>query len=191
MRDGIRLELFETLSSDPGHPADRQPLVAAAGGYRLEYRRLGDAWETPAMFLRLVNTTQRDLFVGVLDLTDRFRCHASLFPTALIAAGRTVAIWDGRPIPAVLPTDRPIVSGAIARDWLKVVVSEADFDASAFEMSALDEPFVVRRSATLAPSVLERLASRVLTRGAPSDGAAVSANPEWSADTYAITIAVP
>ncbi len=191
LRDGIRLELFETLSSDPGHPADRQPLVAAAGGYRLEYRRLGDAWETPAMFLRLVNTTQRDLFVGVLDLTDRFRCHASLFPTALVAAGRTVAIWDGRPIPAVLPTDRPIVSGAIARDWLKVVVSEADFDASAFEMSALDEPFVVRRSATLAPSVLERLASRVLTRGAPSEGAAVSANPEWSADTYAITIAVP
>ncbi len=143
------------------------------------------------MLLRLVNTTKRDLFVGVLDLTDRFRCHASLFPTALIAAGRTVAIWDGRPIPAVLPTDRPIVSGAIARDWLKVVVSEADFDASAFEMSALDEPFVVRRSATMAPSVLERLAGRVLTRGAPSEPAAGSSNPEWCADTYAITIAVP
>ena len=191
LRDAIRLELFETRSSDPGQPADDTPLVAAAGDYRLEYRRLGDAWETPAMLLRLVNTTKRDLFVGVLDLTDRFRCHASLFPTALIAAGRTVAIWDGRPIPAVLPTDRPIVSGAIARDWLKVVVSEADFDASAFEMSALDEPFVVRRSASVAPSVLERLAGRVLTRGAPSEPASGSSNPEWCADTYAITIAVP
>ena len=80
------------------------------------------------MLLRLVNTTKRDLFVGVLDLTDRYRCHASFFPTALIAAGRTVAIWDGRPIPTVLPSDRPVVSGAIARDWLKVVVSEADFE---------------------------------------------------------------
>ena len=191
LRDAIRLELFETRSSDPGQAADRQPLVPDSGDYRLEYRRLGDAWETPAMLLRLVNTTDRDLFVGVLDLTDRYRCHASLFPTALIAAGRTVAIWDGRPIPAVLPTDRPIVSGAIARDWLKVVVSEADFDASAFEMSALDEPFVVRRSAMMAPSVLERLAGRVLTRGAPSGPAAGSSNPEWCADTYAITIAVP
>ena len=191
LRDAIRLELFEARSSDPGQPADDTPLVAAAGDYRLEYRRLGDAWETPAMLLRLVNTTKRDLFVGVLDLTDRFRCHASLFPTALIAAGRTVAIWDGRPIPAVLPTDRPIVSGAIARDWLKVVVSEADFDASAFEMSALDEPFVVRRSASATPSVLERLAGRVLTRGARSEAAAGSSNPEWCADTYAITIAVP
>ena len=82
LRDAIRLELFETRSSDAGQPADRQPLVAAAGDYRLEYRRLGDAWETPAMLLRLVNTTKRDLFVGVLDLTDRYRCHASLFPTA-------------------------------------------------------------------------------------------------------------
>jgi hypothetical protein len=191
LRDAIRLELFETRSSDPGQPAGVTPLVAAAGDYRLEYRRLGDAWETPAMLLRLVNTTRRDLFVGVLDLTDRFRCHASLFPTALIAAGRTVAIWDGRPIPAVLPTDRPIVSGAIARDWLKVVVSEADFDASAFEMPALDEPFVVRRSASAAPSVLERLAGRVLTRGAASEPATGSSNPEWCADTYAITIAVP
>ena len=169
LRDAIRLELFETRSSGPGQPADDTPLVAAAGDYRLEYRRLGDAWETPAMLLRLVNTTKRDLFVGVLDLTDQFRCHASLFPTALIAAGRTVAIWDGRPIPAVLPSDRPIVSGAIARDWLKVVVSEADFDASAFEMSALDEPFVVRRSASVAPSALERLAGRVLTRFARSE----------------------
>ena len=191
LRDAIRLELFETRSSDPGQPADDTPLVAAAGDYRLEYRRLGDAWETPAMLLRLVNTTKRDLFVGVLDLTDQFRCHASLFPTALIAAGRTVAIWDGRPIPAVLPTERPIVSGAIARDWLKVVVSEAEFDASAFEMSALDEPFVIRRSASVAPSALERLAGRVLTRGARSEAAAGSSNPEWCADTYAITIAVP
>ena len=191
LRDAVRLELFETRSSEPGQAADGQPLVPDSGDYRLEYRRLGDAWETPAMLLRLVNTTKRDLFVGVLDLTDRYRCHASLFPTALIAAGRTVAIWDGRPIPAVLPTDRPIVSGAIARDWLKVVVSEADFDASAFEMSALDEPFVVRRSATVAPSLLERLAGRVLTRGAPSEPAGGSSNPEWCADTYAITIAVP
>ena len=123
--------------------------------------------------------------------TDQFRCHASLFPTALIAAGRTVAIWDGRPIPAVLPSDRPIVSGAIARDWLKVVVSEADFDASAFEMSALDEPLVVRRSASVAPSTLERLAGRVLTRDTRSEAAAGSSNPEWCADTYAIMIAVP
>ena len=125
LRDAIRLELFEAGASDPGQPA---AIAAGRGGGRLPPRlpaagrRLGDA----AMLLRLVNTTKRDLFVGVLDLTDRFRCHASLFPTALITAVRPVAIWDGRPIPAVLPADRPIVSGAIARDWLKVVVSEEE-----------------------------------------------------------------
>ncbi len=140
----------------PGDPGRRPgcgrrlrpgPPLHPAAEYRLAYGRRGDAWQAPAMLLSLVNTADRDLFVGVLDLTDRFRCHASLFPTARIEAGHTVAIWDGRPVSAGLPADRPLVSGAQARDWLKVIVSETDFDASAFEMSALDEPFHATRSA--------------------------------------------
>ena len=94
--------------------------------------------------------------------------------------------------PAVLPTDRPIVLGAIARDWLKVVVSEADFDASAFEMSALDEPFTVRRSARAGPVRARATGrSRAHPWRAASESAPGSSNPEWCADTYPITIAVP
>jgi len=72
-----------------------------------------------------------------------------------------------------------------------VIVSETDFDASAFEMSALDEPFVTRRSASIPESALERLAGRVLTRGAGSGPPTGSPNPDWCAETYAITITVP
>ena len=154
-------------------------------------RRRGDAWSPPAMLLRLVNTSDRDLFVAVLDLTDRFRCHASLFPTARIAAGHTVAIWDGRPVPAGLPADRPVVSGAEARDWLKVIVSETDFDASAFEMTALDEPFHATRSAAGSASTLERLANRVLTRDIGAGPDPGTHDPDWCAETYAIRIVVP
>jgi hypothetical protein len=189
LRDAVRLDIYPADPTGPSRPA-RAPLAAAAE-YRLAYGRRGDAWQAPAMFLTLTNTTDRDLFVAVLDLTDRYRCHASLFPTARIDAGRTVAISDGRPVPASLPVDRAIQSGALARDWLKVIVSETDFDASAFEMSALDEPFVTRRSAASQGSALERLAGRVLTRGAGSVPPAGSPNPDWCAETYAVTITVP
>jgi hypothetical protein len=158
---------------------------------RLEYRRRGDGFEAPAMFLRLVNRADRDLFVGVLDLTDRYRCHAALFPTARIRAGHRVALREGRPIPAALPADRAVVPGALARDWLKVIVSETDFDASAFEMPALDEPSRVSRSAAGTGSTLERLAGRVLIRGAAPAPPPGSPNPDWCAETHAVTIVVP
>ena len=189
LRDAVRLEI-EALGPDDPPGAAGVPLRPAAE-YRLTYTRRGDAWSPPAMLLRLANTSDGDLFVAVLDLTDRFRCHASLFPTARITAGHTVAIWDGRPVQAGLPADRPVVSGAEARDWLKVIVSETDFDASAFEMTALDEPFHATRSAPGSASTLERLASRVLTRDIGAGPDPGTHDPDWCAETYAIRIVVP
>src|SRR5690606_17131456 len=81
----------------------------------------------------------RDLFVAVLDLTDRFRCHP-VVPTVKLGAGRPLAVADGDPIPASLPVDEDVVSGAAVRDWLKVIVSDVDFDASSFTMQQLDQP---------------------------------------------------
>ncbi len=189
LRDAVRLEI-QALGPDQAPGEAASPLRPAAE-YRLAYARRGDAWSPPAMLLRLVNTSDRDLFVAVLDLTDRFRCHASLFPTARISARHAVAIWDGRPVPAGLPADRPVVSGAEARDWLKVIVSETDFDASAFEMTALDEPFHSTRSAAGSASTLERLANRVLTRDIGAGPDPATHDPDWCAETYAIRIVVP
>lgn len=190
LRDAVRLEV---LSAEPGEkaaPVDRLPLDPGAG-YELTYRRIGPEWSAPAMFLRLANTSERDLYVAVLDLTDRYRCHAALYPTERISAGRTVAVWAGEPIDASLPAGRPVVSGAMARDWLKVIVSETNFDATAFEMPALDEPFVARRSVAHPESTLERLAARVLTRDVGSGPPASSVSPEWCSETYTVTIRVP
>ncbi len=190
LRDGVRLEISEALTSETARPAERTPILPTAE-YLMAYSRRGDAWQAPAMFLRLVNTTDNDLFVAVLDLTDRYRCHASLFPTERLEAGHTVAVREGRPISAGLPAGRPVVSGAEGRDWLKVIVSETAFDASAFEMAALDEPFLATRSATVPGSTLERLANRVLTRDLGAEPVEPSRNPDWCAETYAVRILVP
>jgi hypothetical protein len=187
LRDAIRLVVYPAKAGETGRPAGRRPL---AGGvdYRLDYQLIDGHWQPPAMFLELVNTADRDLFVGVLDLTDRFRCHASLFPTGRIHAGHTVVVWDGRSIPVSFPPGRGVTPGAVSRDWLKVIVSETDFDATAFELPAIDQPFEPTRSAS-APTTLGRLAQRVLTRSVATPVAS-DANPDWCADTYAVTIGV-
>jgi hypothetical protein len=187
LRDAVRLAVYPASTGEVRRPEGRRAL-AAGSDYRLDYSLVDGHWRAPAMFLELANTSDRDLFVGVLDLTDRFRVHASLFPTGRIAAGHTVVVWQGRAIPVAFPPGRSVTPGAVAHDWMKVIVSETDFDATAFELPPIDEPFEVRRSAPTG-STLERLAHRVLTRGAP-DAAASGSNPDWCAETYAVTIGV-
>jgi hypothetical protein len=187
LRDAVRITVYPASSGETSRPTGRRA-IPAGSDYRLDYRLVGGHWQPPAMFLELTNTTDRDLFVGVLDLTDRFRCHASLYPTGRIAAGHTVVVWDGRAIPVSFPTGRSVTPGAVAHDWLKVIVSETDFDATAFELPAIDEPFDVQRSGE-AGSTLERLALRVVTRSA-AHAMAAGSNPDWCAETYAVTIGV-
>jgi hypothetical protein len=190
LRDAVRLEV---LAAEPGEtecPAERTPLDPGAG-YELAYRREVGEWVPPSMFLRLANTSDQELFVAVLDLTDRFRCHAALFPTEKVGAGHTVKVWEGQPIEASLPEGREVVPGALVRDWLKVIVSETDFDASAFEMPPLDEPVVAKRSVGDIGSTLERIAAKVLTRDLTAPPSPGADSPEWCATTFAVTTRVP
>jgi hypothetical protein len=102
-----------------------------------------------------------------------------------------VALWDGAPIPLTLPDDRPVAPGAVARDWLKVVVSDVDFEAAAFDLPALDEPLPARDVTRAANwSTLTRIASRAVTRDL---GAAVPPKvaARWAADTIAFETTVP
>ena len=72
------------------------------------------SWRPPRVFVELRNETEDDLYVAVLDLTDRFRCHAVL-PTELLGRGRLVRPVVGRPdpgIPAGWAPGRPGGGGA-------------------------------------------------------------------------------
>jgi hypothetical protein len=185
----VTLSVYAARPGETRRPADRDA-IASSGGYRFEYCREGDSWRPPAVFVDVHNDSAADLYVCVLDLTDRFRCHV-VFPTDCLAAGHTVALWGGAPIPLTLPDDRPVAPGAIARDWLKVVVSDVDFDAAAFDLPALDEPPPVRDVTRAASwSTLTRIAARAVTRdvgaaGPPKDAA------RWAADTIAFETTVP
>jgi hypothetical protein len=126
----------------------------------------------------------------VLDLTDLFRCHAVL-PSVRLAAGHTLALWDGAPIPLTLPEGRAVVPGGIARDWLKIVASDVDFDAAAFDLPQLDEPMPARRGAAGQTwSTLARVAARAVSRDVGEDGPPTVA-ARWAADTIPFETTVP
>ncbi|MDQ3738650.1 MAG: caspase family protein [Actinomycetota bacterium] len=189
LSDAVVLDLFEAREGETTRPPDRPP-IAADGGYRFGYRRAADeSWTEPQVFVEMRNTTEEALWVAVLDLTDRYRCHA-LFPTALVAAGHSVAVWNGHPIPITVPDDA-VRPGSVARDWLKVIVSDVNFDAMAFDLPPLDhpiEPSPARRSAVL--GTLERLAARAITRDIGAGGPPPVA-ARWAASTVALEVSVP
>ena len=188
--DAVSLDLFEARPGEARRPADR-PQLPTDGSCVLSYARAADGtWLAPSVFIELHSHADRDLFVAVLDLTDRFRCHP-VVPTIKLGAGRPFAVADGDPIPASLPADEPVVPGASVRDWLKVIVSDVDFDASSFTMQQLDQPAPPRtRSAPAFRSTLERLAARAITRdigGGPADATPA----QWSASTLVLEVRVP
>ena len=188
--DVVTLDLFEARPGEARRPADRA-LLPTDGSCVLSYATRADGtWQAPSLFMELHSHADRDLFVAVLDLTDRFRCHP-VVPTVKLGAGRSFAVADGDPIPASLPADEPVVPGATVRDWLKVVVSDVDFDASSFTMQQLDQPPpATTRSAGQFRSTLERLAARAVSRdigGAPADAPPA----QWSASTLVLEVRVP
>jgi hypothetical protein len=187
LAEAVRLDILEAGGAPTG--IHQHPLLAE-GGYELRYREAGADLLPPQIFVRLTNTTDRPLHVALLDLTDRFACRTALFPTQRIAPGHQVLAWEGEPVAVELPAGRPIEPGALARDWIKIVVSESAFDSSAFELEGLDEP---RRRAVptrRASSTLDRVARRVLTRDVGTD-VVTPTTSEWGARTVPIVTLVP
>ena len=136
LADGVRLEVVPAAPGERVLPDDRRPDLGP-GPITTSYTRTGHGWEPPSIFVRLANTTDRRLFCVLLDLTDTHRIHAALFPGEHIAAKRTTAAANGRPIRLTLPADRPIVPGARVTDWFMLLVAEEPFSAEPLQLPRL------------------------------------------------------
>jgi hypothetical protein len=191
LASAVELVMYPGQPNEMALPADRAPLVAAEGAHRLQYSMVDGSYAPPWVFIQLRNTSNRPLFVALLDLTDRYQCHAALFATQRIAPAHAVTVFGGRSIPVTLPKGRDVVAGASARDLLKVIVSDTDFDASALELPPLDEPPTRSGSRKAPRNSLERLAGRAITRDFGTVASAPVAVAEWAASTTPVVTAVP
>ncbi|MEU1684794.1 caspase family protein [Micromonospora sp. NPDC005707] len=183
----------EVVAARPGEhlaPFDRPPVDADADGVvRLRYRRGPGGWTPPTVFVRLHNRGDRKLFCVLLDLTERFRVHAELFPGDFVAPrGRTAAL-RGRRVVAALPPGRVPEPGAQVRDWLKLVVAEEQFSPEPFEMPALGGPRGVDRGPLAIRGFLDRVGRAVQHRdlAASADDGAY----DWTTVVVPLTVEVP
>ena len=187
LADAVQLKIYSAGPGEMELPPGRDP-YPLSGEYTIEYGADGDA---PTVFMHLKNASDRDLHVALLDLTDRLECDV-LYQTQSITAGTEVnANAAGGPMKLSLSSGVEPVAGARTQDWLKVVVSDKPFEASAFELAAVGEQ---SRSTGNSPSnMLELIAARAVSRAVtPVDPAQFKpAGADWCATTVALVVEVP
>jgi Caspase domain len=187
LADAVQLRIYPAGPDEMALPPDREP-YGLAGEYTIPYGTNGDA---PNVFMHLKNTSDQDLHVALLDLTDRLECDV-LYQTKMLAAGaEDNASEKGGPMKLSLSAGVDPVPGARTQDWLKIVVSENPFEANAFELAAIGEQ---ARSAGTSPSnMLELIAARTVSRSitAVDPGKFESTGADWCATTVAFVVEVP
>ena len=185
--DAVQLVIYPAGPRETALPADRQPF-GLAGEYTIPYAANGEA---PNVFMHLKNTSDRDLHVALLDLTDRLECDV-LYQTKTLAAGTEDNVNEkGGPMKLTLSRGVDPVPGARTQDWLKIIVSESPFEANAFELAAVGEQ---ARSSRASPrNMLELIAARTVSRGVTAvDPAQFEPSAaDWCATTVALVVEVP
>ncbi|MFF5079140.1 caspase domain-containing protein [Actinoplanes sp. NPDC000266] len=175
----VRLEIVARMPGDTTAPLHRLPLRPGPEGViQLDYERRDGMWAAPTAFIRLHNTTGRSLYCVLLNLTESYRVHATLFPGAFVGAGRAGAALNGRPVRFSLPTGTPASPGAQVHDRLKLIVAEDEFGARPFEQGPLDD--LTRRG------VLPRVAMTRDAGAADPDDAY-----DWTTTSLTVVTAVP
>jgi hypothetical protein len=137
LEDAVEIQVLPAPPDGSRPRRDAVPMPAGALEFR--YTRVESGWVPPSIFVRLRNTTDRRLFCVLLDLTDRFRAHADLFPGEYVGAHWTADVGYGAPIRLSLPPDRPVEPGASVTDWLVLLVSEESFSSDPFALPRLRE----------------------------------------------------
>jgi Caspase domain len=144
----VQVELLVPRPGEHRTPDRRVGLrPGATGVVELEYKLDQYGWRPPSIFIRIDNKSDRRLYCVLLDLTDRFRIHASLFPGSFIEPGASAAAAEGGLIALKLPHDRAVVPGAQVRDWLMLIVSEDRINSDHFALPGITERGLTEPSA--------------------------------------------
>ena len=188
LEDAVEIEVWPASANGERPPRDSRRLPA--GNLEFAYTWTGKRWKPPSAFIRLRNTTDQKLFCVLLDLTDRHRMHAELFPGEHVAGRRTADVGRGGPITLSLPSDQPVEPGASVTDWLVLLVAEEPFSSDPFSLPRLGEVAqrAVRSRRGGITGALDRLGLLAVTRDvAPPPGAAL----DWTVKVVEVTTRVP
>ncbi len=115
---------------------------------RMEYEYRDGKWQPRPFRIKLTNTTNRRLYCGLLDLTQRYKVDAALIPNGdwIEPHGELWAL-AGKNLFASVPPEWTDAGVTEYRDIIKLIVSTEPFNPHLLEQGNLDVP--VDRSANL------------------------------------------
>ena len=164
---------------------------------RLEYQTKDGKATPPTFQVSMTNNSQRTLFCGLLDLTQRFRVDAGLLKAGHVKIDPGQTAWGnlGNPIPATVP-DELWKQGLIEyKDLLKLIVCTEEFDPRALEQPSLDMPRAPSATRSIGTrsvgrnGSLNRLMQKIQTRDLVADEPA--AIDDWQATEVSFTTVRP
>ncbi len=168
------------------------PSISQSGQMRLEYKHEHGDWEPPSFKLKLTNRSQKKLYCALVNLSDRFAVSTPFFETGsvLLNPGEDAWALDGEQLELEVP-DELWSQGIIeCKDFIKLIVCTAEFDARLLSQKELDFPRPTERGIDSAnQSSLNRLMNRVQTRDIKPKSK--GKYDDWFTDAIAITTVRP
>lgn len=162
---------------------------------RLEYRLENGKEVAPTFQVQMTNTSDRTLYCGLLDLTQRYGVIAGLLRAGCLKleSKATAYAYDGKLIPATLP-DEVWKQGTIEyKDLLKLIVCTREFDARLLSQPNLDMKGTRGLGGTRGDSrngSLNRLMAKVQTREL-GDENGIAEIDDWQAMDISFTTVRP
>lgn len=136
----------------------------------MEYEYQNGAWVPPTIYLQLTNQSNKTLYCNVIDLTESYAILVPFFREQTSVRLQPGQIVEGEYIDPSIAEHLWEQGVTEIKDWLKLIVSTNDFDASLLEQNGLDLPPLTRTIEPLEESdsryqhSLNRLMKRVHKR---------------------------
>jgi pimeloyl-ACP methyl ester carboxylesterase len=171
--------------------SDRMP-DEVDGHYRFSYLPSNGGSRPRRYTVTLTNTTERSLWVAVLDLTDTYGVYTDALPAGSIA----LAAGEAKPIrfAAEVPDELARQGVTEVTDLLKLIVSTEEFDPRSLAQDDLDVTTALRVVASVRAvpkSSLDRLLHRVGTRRARPETADDEPAADWFTRDLQVTAVRP
>lgn len=163
--DAVELQV---IAVDP--ISGKEEPITTIGDIRFNYRLHNKKWLPPKFKIKLVNTTDRELYCVLLIMSENYKIEPNALPGGKVllkpAGDPEAEVWaiKGKPIVGKVPDDLWKNGVLELHDLLKLIVSTEPVDGTLLAQDKLDVRVGARSTKKLMGNSLNRLMNRGQTR---------------------------
>lgn len=144
---------------------ERKAATKLSEPYHLSYQYNFDTneWEEPSFRVKLTNTSQKTVFLAVLNLTERYAIEPLVEGGTLrLKPGEAIWLNGGEPLYGFVPDELWEQGITMSQDVYKVIACTVDFDPSWLIQGELDDIASRERTAPLVRRPLKQILERAI-----------------------------